>query len=119
MKVKDFRKQNKLELFERLYKLKAELTQLIEAGEPLYKMMPTVREHERLKRYLYECRYCADATIETYENNGEEAEYIVADCGKDCQYHEYFYNKALGKKSKVDELLDQWLGGLKCRTVKR
>jgi len=119
MKVKDYRKQNKLELFKRLDRLKAKRIQQIEAGEPLYKMMPTVREHERLKRYLYECRYCADATFDIYEYNGEEVEYMVADCGKECPYHEYFYNKALGKKSEVDELLDKWLGGLKCRTVKR
>jgi hypothetical protein len=119
MKVKDYRKQNKLELFNRLGKLKAKKIQLIESGEPIYKLMHIVRECEKLKRYLYECQFCADATFGIYECNGEEVEYMVADCGKECQYHEYFYNKALGKKSKVDELLDKWLGGLKCRTVKR
>ena len=119
MKVKDYRKQNKLELFNRLDKLKAKKIQLIESGEPIYKLMHIVRECEKLKRYLYECRYCADATIESYDNGTEEDERIVADCGKECPYHEYFYNKALGEKSTVDELLEQWIGGLKCRTVKR
>jgi hypothetical protein len=113
MKVKEFKKYGKLELFGRLDKLRLKTAQQIESGVPQYKILPIMREHEKLKRYLYKCRLCADATIKTYEQDGEEIDYLVADCGKKCQYHEYFYNKALGKEDKTDELMASLLKKLR------
>ena len=113
MKVKDFRLHSKLELFDRLEKLQLKTTQQIESNAPKYKILSVMREHEKLKRYLYRCRLCADATIKTYEQKGEEVDILVADCGKPCQYHEYFYNKALGKEDKTDRLIDSMLKSLK------
>ena len=113
MKVKDFRLHSKIELFDRLDKLQSKITNQIELGTPTCKTLPLVREHEKLKRYLYRCRLCADATIKTYEQKGEEVDILGADCGKPCQYHEYFYNKALGKEDKTDRLIDSMLKSLK------
>ena len=48
-----------------------------------------VKEKSRIKRYIYDCDYCADAKFERKVNKktGEDTDYYKGDCGQSkCKY---------------------------------
>ena len=67
--------------------------------------------YELARRHFYECRLCADATIETYiDKNGDERERLIRDCGLDkCPYHDYFIDLANGVEDDITKGLKIFL----------
>jgi len=50
-----------------------------------------VKEKRRIKKYIYDCEYCADAKFsrEIDKNTGESTDYYKGDCGQAiCKYRE-------------------------------
>ena len=50
-----------------------------------------VKEKNKIKKYIYDCEYCADAkfTRKVNERTGEDTDYYRGDCGQEqCKYQE-------------------------------
>ena len=61
------------------------------------------QRYKMARRHFYECRICADATIEPYiDKNGDERERLIKDCVLSvCLYHDYFVDLANGVEDDV------------------
>ena len=101
MRKIDLAKKTKKELFELEAKLNDRKRVHSKSKEEL------VKEKEMVKRALYECDYCADATNMVATNEaGWEYEYFVKDCGdKVCRYRRDFLKIAEQGEKEIKEIL--------------
>lgn len=94
MNVNEIKKTDKKELFEKMDNLQKKIE--IEKSKDMRNKTLIVRlgrDIKKIRRYLYGCVYCAEATLGlAYDKNGFGKECIIKDCGKNiCPYHDYFY----------------------------
>jgi len=111
MKKPNINKLSKLELFEFLEittKRIQDLSALKPKSDEEIRMLKGLKRNVRKK--LFDCGCCADASIGTRINEmGEDEEYLKKDCKHDeCLYHDYFYRlmeQNVGEDEKLINLL--------------
>lgn len=64
----------------------------------------------RAKRHFYECRFCADAKIETITNKrGDEEDRLISSCKGACRYHGYFIEQMEKREDEITKGLNEFL----------
>ena len=108
MKEKDLHKFSKIYLYERLVKLEKGIRANVKAGKLTEHSTDRMKcEYKKIKRYIYECKFCTDADVDIITNvDGNEIELLKHDCKKQhCKYHDQFYELWSGKIPTIDKLI--------------
>jgi hypothetical protein len=96
-------RNTKSELIKRLHIVDAELEK---TGHSETEMHSLHSKKRRVRRALYECDCCADATIFRNKGHGESREKIGIGCTREeCLYKDYFEDMARMEDEKNKELL--------------
>ncbi len=103
----EIQKMSKAELFKEMKRL----ADKIKATKDTAVQYRYKQRYKMARRHFYECRICADATIEPYiDKNGDERERLIKDCGLSvCPYHDYFVDLANGVEDDVTKGLKIFL----------
>jgi DhnA family fructose-bisphosphate aldolase class Ia len=112
MKAKDLAKYTKIELFKMIGDIDIKISKINPINSrDRWQIQKLENLKRKVKRNIYECVYCAEATIKTTEDKyGNEKDFILHDCGSEiCPYHEYFKNQSPDSEDKLKKILKLFL----------
>ena len=108
MKQKDLHKFSKIDLYKRMAKLEENIRNNVRTGKLTEHSTAKMKaEYMKIKHYIYECKFCADAEVETIlDIDGNEIELLKRDCqSQKCKYHKEFCDLWNGKTIDIGKLL--------------